>query len=117
MGVWIYRFNRAGTTIVESWIFNLPVEVEYFSFAGWLPDYLWCLSLLFSFSLIWKGSDNVPKSWWAVIYLLVNSTEGLQYQHIIFGTADWLDIAAYQLAFITFFIVKIKSENEIQSFN
>jgi hypothetical protein len=108
VGVAVYRTARSGTTLFESWLFSDSVEKTPRVYAHWLPDYLWCLSLLFLVALIWQGARHVPRTWWVVLWAGITGTELLQYGHIIFGTADWGDVLAYQLAFLTFLIINQK---------
>ena len=103
-GVWVYSRGRADQTIFENW-FQISKSFTHVPLANWLPDYLWCLSLLAGLALLWKGWHKIPMGWKLSIWLLVCSTELFQYIHLIPGTGDVIDILFYQAAFLSAFLL------------
>lgn len=104
VGVWVYSRGRAGQTLYESWL-QIGKSFTRVPMANWLPDYLWCLSLLAGMALLWKGWHKIPMAWKLSIWILVCSTELLQYKHLIPGTGDLMDFLFYQAAFLSAFLL------------
>lgn len=103
LGTWIYFKGRESITWYESVLIEKK-SAGTMKLANWLPDYLWCVSLLASVIFLWGGWNRIPLGWKIIIWGLISSTELLQYLHWIPGTGDWIDALFYQLAFITIYI-------------
>lgn len=103
-GVWVYSRGRTTPTLYEHWL-QLGKSAGSVPFSNWLPDYLWCFSLLAGMVVLWKGWNKIPTAWKVSIWLLVCSTELLQFLHLIPGTADWMDLVFYQAAFISIILL------------
>lgn len=101
VGVWVYSRGRAGKTLYEEWLHINKSAVTRLPLSNWLPDYLWCLSLLAGLAFLWKGWHKIPGAWKITIWVLVCSTELLQYLHLIPGTGDMMDFLFYQAAFVS----------------
>lgn len=98
--VWIYYAGRNGFTKYELWL-GISKTPAVMPMAGWLPDYLWSLSLLFAVAGTWKGWAKVPLAWKWLLWAAITLTEPLQLWGVLEGTADILDVLAYQGSFIT----------------
>jgi hypothetical protein len=107
VGVLLYVFGRSIQPMFTS-IFSLETTHFIIPFSGWLPDYLWCFSLLAMLSLIWNGWKNIPALWIVSVMIMITSTEYFQYKHWIVGTGDWYDVVAYQLALLTHILINRK---------
>ena len=108
VGTLMYALLRAEKPMFLSWMSGAEISTQHIAAVDWLPDYLWCFSLLVVLSIVWKGWKNIPLLWLISIWAAVTSTEFLQYYHILFGTFDWKDIIAYQFAFLTHIIINRK---------
>lgn len=104
LGLSIYLFLRPGQTIAENFIcWNYEANYSFLSTSltkivtGSLPDFLWLYSMLNLLSLIWVPYIIPPQIKFA-FYFLPIVTELLQHYHLIFGTADYLDVIAYLIA-------------------
>ena len=101
-GLAFYLFIRKENSLFEEWInWSATIKLELPAvLTGTLPDFLWCYAFLSFQQLVWGSWGRVPFLLRSLIYFLVPFTELLQYWHVLHGTADILDVAAYLLAFI-----------------
>lgn len=103
-GEWIYANGRKGNTLFESWI-GLQKHAGTLIWQSWLPDYLWCVSLLAALVFIWKGWSKIPFYWKTAIWVIVCSSEIFQYMHLLPGTGDMNDMISYQAAFVSMYLL------------
>ncbi|WP_133473992.1 hypothetical protein [Sediminibacterium goheungense] len=108
LGTGIYLKGRKHPVLFETWFYQNK-ETSSLPGSGWIPDYLWCVSLWTCFVWIWKGWNQVPMMWKWGLWLLVMFTEPLQWIGWLQGTGDWIDLLMYQLAFFTVYTLH-KSE-------
>ena len=108
LGTAIYLKGRKYPVLFETWFYETKTTSSLPG-SGWIPDYLWCVSLWASFVWLWKGWNQIPVWWKWLLWLLIMSTECLQWLGWIQGTGDWIDVVMYQLAFFTVYILH-KSE-------
>ncbi len=104
-GTLIYLKGRKYPVLFETWFYQTK-ETSSFPGSGWIPDYLWCVSLWSCFVWIWNGWQNIPLFWKWFLWLLISSTEIFQWLGWIAGTGDWIDILMYQLAFLTVYMLQ-----------
>lgn len=109
-GIWVYLKGRTSQTVYESWL-KVDKKFTGIPLSDWLPDYLWCFSLLAGMVLLWKGWNKIPFAWKLSIWILVCSTELLQYLHLIPGTGDLVDLLFYQAAFVS--VILLHKNNAI----
>jgi hypothetical protein len=107
-GVGIYFLGRKSPTRYEQWLTIVKGNTAW-SIANWAPDFLWCVSLLATVSLIWNGWGKVPVYWKLGLWAGICGTEWLQYKHWIPGTGDWWDVVVYQLAFVFIYFLHKKT--------
>lgn len=108
LGTWIYLKGRKYPVLFETWFYQTK-ETSSLPGSGWIPDYLWCVSLWSCFVWLWKGWNNIPVLWKWLLWLLVMLTEPFQWMGWLQGTGDWMDLIMYQMAFFTVYILH-KSE-------
>ena len=108
LGTWIYLTGRKHPVLFEL-VFYQSKETKTLPGSGWIPDYLWCVSLLACFVWLWKGWERIPWQWKWLLWVFVMSSEFMQWTGWIPGTGDWIDLLMYQMAFITLYILH-KSE-------
>lgn len=105
VGVLIYLKGRKYPVLFETWFYQTK-EASSLPGSGWVPDYLWCVSLWASLVWIWNGWTNIPTFWKWLIWSMVMSSELFQWLGWIHGTGDWIDLIMYQLAFFTVYILQ-----------
>lgn len=72
-----------------------------------LPDALWFFSYLLIMEIIWNKNEKLYKALFIYVMLAVAiAAELFQYLHIIPGSGDWWDVAAYILTLLTFYLFK-----------
>lgn len=103
VGTLIYLRGRKYPVLFETWFYQTK-ETSSLPGSGWIPDYLWCVSLWTSLVWLWNGWTKIPIAWKWLIWLMVMSTELFQWKGWIHGTGDWIDLIMYQMAFITIYI-------------
>ena len=108
LGTGIYLKGRKYPVWFETWFYQTK-ETSSLPGSGWIPDYLWCVSLWSCFVWIWNGWKQIPFIWKWGLWLMVMLTEFLQWQGWLQGTGDWMDLVKYQLAVFTGYILH-KSE-------
>ena len=65
---------------------------------NFLPDALWSFSLISAFSIIWN--NKIPYYWWFVLVLAFGGWEYGQYEGLLQGTGDPMDLLAYALGWL-----------------
>lgn len=101
-------FNSIGIGNAVNWLRNLFQGEGIYDWIKYsLPDGLWVLSYMLIVDAIWDGHNNAISNTflWGLPIVAVLS-EFLQYFGILPGVFDWMDVASYMLAIISFMIIK-----------
>lgn len=109
MAIYIYLSNRDEEMLLYSWLgINVNggcleyVRIHSIQLPAWakynLPDGLWMLSYLLFIEGIWCVDNRIKMLFCAPVTVFACVMELLQYEKIIPGTGDMIDILAYIIA-------------------